>query len=137
MHFLWKLHIYSHVPMASGEKICLQFGSPMLWREPSNHENYELTNGLQNKQNSCPSHPLIWKSIAHSESLPPVCPGVSSVRHQDSEDLFMDDKNEDDFVMEEDKTPHLVRKSELNDHVRGLQISRSKAFFLYSFIHCF
>ncbi|CAH2105278.1 unnamed protein product [Euphydryas editha] len=94
--------------------------------------------------------PLVSKPIAHSETLPhPVCPGMLSTSRQDSEDLFMDDENDDDFVMDGDKAPnisdaklkegifigpqiHLLR----NYHAMGVNMSL-KIHFLHSHVDFF
>ena len=124
---------------SSGEKVYLPFGSPMLWREPSNHENdcyFCVTKTLgYNKKNKASimyaDVPSVTKPILHSKDLPhPVCPGSSSANILDdnnSDVEFKSISSDSDEFSPQENTPHLINQAELNDLIRDLQLSRSKA----------
>lgn len=55
----------------------------------------------------------------------PVCPVISSTSNEDSEDLFKDVNSDDVLAIIEEE--NLINQNKLNDLVRDLELSRSKA----------
>lgn len=82
------------------------FGSPMLWREPSNHENdcYFCVTIIYAEV------PSVTKTILHSKDLPyPVCPGNSSANTLDDEEcdvVFKSSSSDSEEFSLQENTPH-------------------------------
>lgn len=50
----------------------------------------------------------ISETISHLKTLRhSLCPGMSSMRSQDSETLYVKGNSNDDFIIKDDKTSHL------------------------------
>ncbi|CAH2086890.1 unnamed protein product [Euphydryas editha] len=123
----WVPHVFCEscriilLQWSSGEKVYLPFGSPMLWREPSNHENdcyfcVKKTLGYNKKNKASIMNadvPSVTKPILHSKDLPhPVCPGSSSANILDdnnSDVEFKSISSDSDEFSPQENTPHSGR----------------------------
>lgn len=128
-----------------GKKKHVQFGVPMVWREPTSHLEdcyFCLTKveGFSKKKKSkikYPNVPSALRPVQHGENLPIPKPP------SEWNDILTDDGNYDSENAESvvsDPTynpgthniPHLIEQNELNDLVRDLHLSKYKAELLAS-----
>lgn len=124
-----------------GTRNCLPFGVPMVWNEPSNHENdcyFCCTNvfGFSTKT----KHKIVYPNCSsavrpslHGDDCPiPVSPDkISNIETDECMESESDDdtdfmsSNDPDYVSEDQ--PHLVTQPELNDLVRDLGLNKENA----------
>lgn len=131
----------------SGKNRSLKFGKPMIWREPTNHVTdcyfcLTKTFGFNSKNKDSIKYadvPSVTKPVLHSEDLPvPTPPGRSDQTHTDtSSSVTMhqssdSEKSSSDNFVDDENSPHLITQSELNDLIRDLHLSKSKAELLAS-----
>lgn len=130
----------------SGKNRSVNFGKPMVWREPTNHATdcqscLTRTFGLNSKNKDRLEYadvplacaPFKGFASSHTTRLCDQTQNVtdilsSSPLHQSSDS---EQSSSDNFVGGED-CPHLITQSELNDLLRNLQLSKSKAELLAS-----
>lgn len=128
----------------AGKNKYLQFGVPMMWRMPTNHHTdcyFCLTKsfGFNRKNKSKVRYPevsSVTMPILHTDGIPfPSPPGSSSGVTEESRLISQSDlqieNTKEEISSDEDETdnkePQLITQSRLNDLVRDLQLSKSKA----------
>lgn len=117
-----------------GKRASLPFGSPMLWKKQSNHENdcyFCLTNvfGFSTKNKHKITYPdcvSAIKPIPHGEGVPiPISPNKKNESDDECEAMNDEETSDDpDYVPENHHEPHLINQSELNDLVRDLNLNK-------------
>ncbi|KAL4717512.1 hypothetical protein ACJJTC_000661 [Scirpophaga incertulas] len=123
---------------AGGAKRFLDFNMPMIWREPSNHENYcyfcltkTFPFNQKNKDKIIYADVLsVTKPIYSSDKQqvlePPGCSSTTLMTNMESEDQIQSDTSSDELV-DVHEEPHMITQSELNDLVRDLNLPKYKA----------
>lgn len=125
-----------------GTPKAMPFAVPMVWREQRDHVTdcyFCLTNvsGFSSKNKKAIEYPNLssaMRPVQHDESLPvPKAPDTFSLDEAD-EDAAIDHTgttaatdSDSDFEPCVSSEPHLITQSELNDLVRDLGLSKSKA----------
>lgn len=113
-----------------GENVHLPFSSPMLWREPKNHNNdcyFCLTkvfgiSGRTVRNIKYADVSSVTKPVQRSDEDPlPICPGASSSNMETSDPVT---SSGSEFVIDE---RHLITQAELNDLVRDLHLSKGNS----------
>ena len=129
----------------------MSFAVPMVWREPSNHAtacNFcmapPISGGFTRKMKwtiTYPSIPSAVRPVPHGEALPITEPPKEFTVDSDVGDEgeltsgFPEPRacTDKPYVSHgESSTPHILAQDELNDLVRGLKLSKSKADLLAS-----
>lgn len=122
-----------------GTRKSMPFAVPRIWREPTNHHDncyfcmVDITHYKSTKNRKHVQYPSIPSSIApvpHSEELPIPLPPVNS----STEDEVQDDYDDGDFSNDESisKEPQLFNQQKLDDLIRELELTKSKAELLAS-----
>ena len=118
-------------------KRCLNFGIPMVWREPKNHVTdcyfcADVT-GINRKNRGRLKYPDLQSArhpVAHCDEIPVHIFG--DLPNISDEDASSVEGHEDEEVVLEDDTPHPFSQKELNDLVRDLSLSTDSAELLAS-----
>ena len=117
-----------------GNKKCMPFSIPMVWREPKNHHDdcyFCLCNvhGYSSKNKKEIIYPNLLSAIRpipHSESLPVPSPPISLENINEPNDSEEDENREDVYKPEvNDEAPILFNQHELNDLVRDNVANRT------------
>ena len=116
-------------------KRSLNFGIPMVWREPTNHLTdcyfcaVDVT-GINRKNQDSLKYPDLQSArrpVAHCDEIPvPIFGELPDICDEDASSV------EGDEDEEEDNTPHPFSQKELNDLVRDLSLSKDSAELLAS-----
>jgi len=128
----------------NGKVKCMQFGVPMIWREPSDHVTdcyFCLTNvtGFSKKSRHnivYPKVPSALRPVPHCEDLPMPNPpaeleNIDSDESTSSEATH-DDGGDADYNPGADTTPKLFSQEDLDDLVRDLNLPKASAELLAS-----
>lgn len=117
-----------------GSRKSMPFAIPRIWREPSNHHNdcyfcivdISKYKSVKNRRNlDYPSIPSSIAPVPHSNDLPvPKPPDQYST---DEESAIKSDSDETFLSEDEEKGPHLLSQSELDDFIRELELPKCKA----------
>ena len=121
----------------------MNFGIPMIWREPSNHAtdcyfcaiNIMGINRKNRRTLEYPNLPSTMRPTPHSEEIPvPVFKDTCTEESSSSEDETQSIATTDDafFPDDNDKQPELFSQNELNDLVRDLNLPKDSAELLAS-----
>lgn len=120
-----------------GTRKCMPFAIPRIWREPTNHHDncyfcmVDITHYKSTKNRKNIPYPSIPSSIApvpHSEELPiPSPPKQSS-----EEEVKTSSEDSENSFSHESLEPQLFTQQKLDDLVRELQLTKSKAELLAS-----
>lgn len=128
-----------------GNRSCMPFAVPMVWREPTNHFNdcyFCLTNteGYSKKKKKnidYPTVPSANRPVPHGEGLPIPTPplnweDVVIPELNDNEDLHSEtvdllEYTTDPTYMPPSSEPHLIKQNELNNLARDLGLSKQQA----------
>ena len=120
-------------------KRSLNFGMPMVWREPTNHviDCYfcavDVT-GINRKNRDSLKYPNLQSArrpVAHCEEIPmPIFGGFPDISDEDASSVE-GQEDEEEVVLEND-APHPFSQKELNDLVRNLSLSTDSAELLAS-----
>jgi hypothetical protein len=118
-----------------GQSKCMPFGTPMEWREPSNHieDCYFCminVNGFTKKTRSMipyPNPPSVSLPLPHSSDIPiPDRPPHSETTSSSSTSQSFPEKDDVDYG-DDDDTPKLLTQVDLDDLVRDLYLSKDAA----------
>lgn len=126
-----------------GKNRAMPFAVPMVWREPTNHNTdcyFCLTPPMQgitskNKHTvSYPNIPSAIRPVPHSVELPVPTPPTSFTYDSTSPEEEAGPSEDSEYIYESSSStvPHLITQGELNDLVRDLDLSKSKAELLAS-----
>jgi len=129
----------------NGKSRHMPFAIPMIWREQKDHSTdcyFCMTNliGIRKQFKKSVIYPIIpsaIRPIPHNTDLPiPVPPQTCNMQdaHEfwsDPEQSASEEENDTDFLGNT-RQPHLIRKAELNDLVRDLNMSKKQAELLAS-----
>ena len=119
-------------------KRSLNFGIPLVWREPTNHATdcyfcaIDVTGINRNNRGSL-KYPVLQparRPVAHCNEI--SVPFFGELPNISDEDAFSVEGHEDEEVVLEDNAPHLFSQKELNDLVRDLSLSKDSAELLAS-----
>lgn len=128
-----------------GEKVAMPFAVPMVWREPRNHTDDcyfcmvpPVSGGITRKKKwivAYPNIPSALRPVPHGEGLPvPEPPKEFSIDSDEEEGKptfgspDYEESSDDQYVCDgASSTPHILTQEELNDLVRDLDLSKSKA----------
>lgn len=123
-----------------GENRKMKFGVPRIWREPTDHLSNcyfcvtDLSHHKRCKKTNVfayPDLPSSLRPIPHGEELPiPPSPVLNECEDTTESNTEID--HEEDFSEDEDATPHYPTQNELNDLIRDLGLTKSKAEILSS-----
>ncbi|XP_077778040.1 uncharacterized protein LOC144326075 [Podarcis muralis] len=118
-------------------KRSLNFGIPMVWREPTNHVTdcyfcaVDVT-GINRKNWSSLKYPDLQSAhrpVAHCDEIPvPIFGELPDISDEDASSV---EGHEEEVVLEDD-APHPFSQKELNDLVRDLSLSKDSAELLAS-----
>lgn len=130
---------------SNGKNICMKFGIPMTWREPTNHATdcyfclVKVYGFSKKNKNSVqyPDVPSVSKPSPHCPELPIPKP-VSSLTElkydsaveqieSEADDNYSNLDNDPPYVPESSREPHLITQTELNDLVRELKLGKEQA----------
>ena len=149
----WAPHVVCHnceemlQDWTKGKRKGLPFGVSMVWREPKKHLNdcyFCMINlkgiGKKNRQSiSYPNIPSAIWPVPHSDKFPPPVFNDFASSEDEIEDKRMeyeykrtDTEFEDSSTESQKATPQQFDQSELNDLVRGLDLSKQAAEILAS-----
>lgn len=128
---------------SKGTRKSMNFGIPMIWREPSNHVTdcyFCAINimGINRKNRTTleyPNLPSAMRPTPHSEEIPvPVFEDKSIEESSSSQDETQSIATTDDasFLDDNDEQPKLFSQNELNDLVRDLNLPKDSAELLAS-----
>lgn len=129
----------------NGKRLSMPFAVPMVWREPKNHHSdcyFCMTKiaGFSKKNKSQIVYPdceSALKPVPHNEENPvPIPPGLPTIENDSADDdqelQHDDDTDEFDDPQCENRQPHLLSQSNLDDLVRDLSLSKEKSELLAS-----
>lgn len=114
-----------------GNKRCLKFGIPMVWREPTNHVTdcyfcaIDVTGINRNNRRSLqyPDLESASRPVPHSDDIPvPVYGELPAISCEDSSTT--EGNTEEEEVVPDADAPHPLSQEELNDIVRDLSLSK-------------
>ncbi|CAI5785163.1 Hypothetical predicted protein [Podarcis lilfordi] len=118
-------------------KRSLNFGIPMVWREPTNHVTdcyfcaVDVT-GINRKNRNSLKYPDLQSAsrpVAHCDEIPvPIFGELPDISDEDASSV---EGHEEEVVLEDD-APHPFSQKELNDLVRDLSLSKDSAELLAS-----
>jgi len=123
---------------SNGTQDSMPFAVPMIWREQRNHTNdcyFCLTNltGYSVKTRHKIQYAnveSISKPIPHSNDMPPpICPKNRTIMEDSASTISskLTEVSEDNDIVSQDGTPHVITQGKLNDLVRDLNLSKFKA----------
>jgi len=122
-----------------GNRSCLKFGIPMVWRQPTNHDSdcyfcaIDVT-GINKKNRSSLTYPDLQSArrpVAQCDKIPvPLFQELPESSDEDSSSAPEDNVEEE--VVYGDDAPHPFSQEELNDLVRDLSLPKSSAELLAS-----
>ena len=121
-----------------GTRKSLNFGIPMVWREPLDHvtDCYFCavdTTGINRKNRSSLKYPDLESArrpVSHCHEIPvPIFEDLPSV--SDEECSSFEEDEDEEFLPDKDE-PQCFSQNELNDLVRDLSLSKSSAELLAS-----
>ena len=120
-------------------KRSLNFGIPMVWREPTNHVTdcyfcaVHVT-GINRKNRGSLKYPDLQSArrpVAHCDEIPvPIFGELPDISDEDASSV--EGHEEEEEVVLEDDAPHPFSQKELNDLVRDLSFSKDSAELLAS-----
>ena len=120
-------------------KRSLNFGIPIVWREPTNHITdcyfcaVDVT-GINRKNRGSLKYPDLQSArrpVAHCDEIPvPIFRELPDIRDEDAS--CVEGHEDEKEVVLEDDAPHLFSQKELNDLVHGLNLSKDSAELLAS-----
>lgn len=133
----------------NGKRKAMPFAVPMIWREPSNHVDDcyfcmvpPASGGITKKKKwtvEYPNIPSALRPVSHGEGLPIPEPPTDFSISSDDEDGHASasspqrgSKDDDFSCFDETSAPHKITQDEMNDLVRDLDLSKSKAEILAS-----